>query len=395
MPAKVFLGSGIISLATAYYTLLQSPSTHIHLIDPSPTPYPGASRKAAGFLAKDWFVPSVAPLGALSFALHRELAELHGGAERWGYADSIGVSLAGIEEGGGRGEGWLLDGTSRATTASSEVREKSAIPPWVVGGGEAEMISGAGTTAQVNPELLCTFLYETLVAQGVEFHLGARAERVVSECGVIVGVDIVSDTGTARHVACDQLLIACGAWSRTVFEHLFPAAETTLSISALAGYSLVVRSPRWQPAAGDAPVACSAAPTIASEAEGGWAPEIFSRRNGDIYIGGLNTCGLPIPAPAANSSVGIGGDELESMLRVSKRLLGEDVEVVKTGLCFRPVTGQGRPVVAGVEAGVAGVWVAAGHGPWGISLSLGTGKVMAEMMAGREAEVDVSGLGIC
>ncbi|KAI5853041.1 hypothetical protein DFP73DRAFT_590081 [Morchella snyderi] len=194
--------------------------------------------------------------------------------------------------------------TSRASNASSAAGERSAVSPWVVSGGESEMISGAGTTAQL------------VVAQGVEFHLGARAQQAVSEHEFIVGVDIVDGTGTG------------GAWHAT--GSLFRAEH---------GVEL-----------------------------------------------------LPIPALITDPNSGVGGDELENVLQVSKRLLGEDVEVVRARLCFRPVTGEGRPVVAEVKAGMAGVWVVAGHGPWGVSLSLGTGKVMAEMMAemiaGLEADVD-------
>lgn len=40
-----------------------------------------------------------------------------------------------------------------------------------------------------------------------------------------------------------------------------------------------------------------------------------------------------------------------------------------------------------------GVYVVSGHGPWGISLSLGTGWVVGEMVLGRETSVDVSALG--
>ena len=41
-----------------------------------------------------------------------------------------------------------------------------------------------------------------------------------------------------------------------------------------------------------------------------------------------------------------------------------------------------------------GVFIAAGHGPWGISHSLGTGKVMAEMLEGEELSADVGALGM-
>jgi len=65
------------------------------------------------------------------------------------------------------------------------------------------------------------------------------------------------------------------------------------------------------------------------------------------------------------------------------------------------VSPTGKPILAriheadlgdGVKVG-GGVFVAGAHGPWGISLSLGTGWVMAEMILGRETSVDVKALG--
>jgi glycine/D-amino acid oxidase-like deaminating enzyme len=78
---------------------------------------------------------------------------------------------------------------------------------------------------------------------------------------------------------------------------------------------------------------------------------------------------------------------------------------VRKGLCFRPVTRRGTPILARIEeerlggmrtrgAWEGGVFVAAGHGPWGIALSLGTGKVMSEMIDGKETSADVVELGV-
>ena len=77
----------------------------------------------------------------------------------------------------------------------------------------------------------------------------------------------------------------------------------------------------------------------------------------------------------------------------------------KQSLCFRPVSATGRPIIARVHEadlgdgikpagldGQGGVFVATGHGPWGISLSLGTGRVVAEMVLGRQTSADVSAL---
>jgi hypothetical protein len=90
------------------------------------------------------------------------------------------------------------------------------------------------------------------------------------------------------------------------------------------------------------------------------------------------------------------GDEL----KVDNLKIG-DLEVLRKGLCFRPVTNRGTPFLTRIPnnmlgdvrmirgAGEGGVWLAAGHGPWGISLSLGTGKVMAEMIQGKPPSVDI------
>ena len=91
----VILGAGIIGTSTAYY-LSQSPTTppeSIHLIESSPRLFASASGYAAGFLASDWFSTPTASLGALSFRLHKELAEAHNGAEEWGYSRSTGTSM--------------------------------------------------------------------------------------------------------------------------------------------------------------------------------------------------------------------------------------------------------------------------------------------------------------
>lgn len=74
-------------------------------------------------------------------------------------------------------------------------------------------------------------------------------------------------------------------------------------------------------------------------------------------------------------------------------------------MCYRPVTRRGSPILARIEderlggfgtrgSGDGGVFVAAGHGPWGITNLLGTGKVMSEMIEGKEMSADVSRLGL-
>lgn len=153
----VILGAGIIGLSTAYYLSELSPNTSIHLVDTSPTLFASASGKAAGFLARDWFSPALSSLGALSFDLHKSLADAHDGANQWAYSGSTGLSIADVhaKATGKRGEDWLFQGTTRALAASAQaVPAGNGVPRWLaVGRGLAdakvEKISDGKTTAQL------------------------------------------------------------------------------------------------------------------------------------------------------------------------------------------------------------------------------------------------------
>jgi D-amino-acid dehydrogenase len=59
-----------------------------------------------------------------------------------------------------------------------------------------------------------------------------------------------------------------------------------------------------------------------------------------------------------------------------------DAAVVRTRACARPQSFDGRPLVGPVP-GLEGVWVAAGHGPWGISAGPATARVVADALLGR------------
>ncbi len=53
-------------------------------------------------------------------------------------------------------------------------------------------------------------------------------------------------------------------------------------------------------------------------------------------------------------------------------------------LCARPQSLDGRPLVGRIP-GVDGLWVAAGHGPWGISTGPASGRLVADLVDGRLA----------
>ncbi|KAK4942973.1 hypothetical protein LTR10_017357 [Elasticomyces elasticus] len=437
----VILGGGIIGLATAYYLSLAKPPTEfepLHIVDSSPTLLTSASGLAGGFLASNWFSPAVSSLGALSFRLHRELAENHNGPHRWGYApshvyslsvDERGVSRAGKKE---KADAWLQEGTSRAQLVQTEgkgVMLNDDGTPAVFTpqeGGTLETIASPDECAQIEPKELCEFLLEECKKYGVKVHLSTKAEGVETDNnGALKGLKLKSSDNNDHFLECDKVVVSAGAWTPRVFKSLFPKSATRIPVSPLAGYSLAVKSPRYttpfvdaekrQIGGGEDNWLCYAI-YCAPGRHFAYAPEAYARlaRNGEteIWVGGINDSTLPLPELAVSVKDMIDPESINDLRKTIVQLTGlakegddlhhDDLELVREGLCFRPVTHKGTPLIGkvpeknlgSIKVGNGGVWIASGHGPWGISLSLGTGLVVSEMLLGKKPSADVRALGI-
>ncbi|KAF2865903.1 FAD dependent oxidoreductase-like protein superfamily [Massariosphaeria phaeospora] len=410
MSNTVILGSGIIGLSTAYF-LSQSGKTapqSIHLIDTSPKLFHCASGLAGGFLASDWFAPSVAPLGALSFRLHNELADKNNGRRTWGYSQSTANSFNQDSEAavGGSGEDWLRDGSSRAQAASAKSIEDSDGPKWLkkTEDGSLEVISQNGMAAQIDPLRFCQWLLGQCLQRGVQLHQPAKAVSVTKdEQDQLNGLRISKD-GAEIELPCSRLVITSGAWSPRIFSTLFPKATMQIPVSSLAGHSLLVKNPFYDEKEPDKEVchAVFATDTL------GFSPEWFSRIGGELYLAGLNTTMIPLPEVATD--VQVVPQALEQLKQCATAMMGsvegKELEVMREGLCFRPVTGSGRPVISRIPdaklgggfktrgGGEGGVFVAAGHGAWGISQAPGTGLCLSELVEGRETSVNIAALAL-
>jgi glycine/D-amino acid oxidase-like deaminating enzyme len=415
MTATVILGAGIIGVSTAYYLSEHQPPESIHLVDPASELFSSASGFAGGFLAKDWFSKATGPLGILSYEAHESLAEAQNGKHRWGYSPSTSISYDKSSGRGSkkRGDDWLRDGTSRADVAAAagpatEEATRTS-PAWLrrVVGDSVEVISNAGSTAQVDPLQLSQFLLQECLARGVKLHQPASAISIsTGPSNELSSIRIVKrHSSTETDIRCTRIIITAGAWSGQVFAALFKDSPLKLPISSLAGHSLMVKSPRSTTEMETA--VCHAIFTTSDD--DGYSPEIFSRLGGNIYVAGLNSSSIPLPEVAGGSHTQ--STAIAQLKRTAKELLGDDevdggLTVTREGLCFRPVTPWGSPIISRVSdpqlgndittkpGPDGGVFVAAGHGPWGISLSLGTGIVLAEMVQGRPLSADITALGI-
>ncbi|PSN67170.1 FAD dependent oxidoreductase-like protein superfamily [Corynespora cassiicola Philippines] len=407
--STVILGSGIVGLSTAYY-LTQSARTapqSIHLVDTSPKLLQCASGLAGGFLAADWYAPSVAPLGALSFKLHKELAEQNNGRKAWGYSRSTGISLSQDSEAavGGSGEDWLHDGTSRAEAANHRKPIATTEPVWLkkVEESSLEVISQEGT-AQIDPLRFCQWLLERCTERGVQLHQPARTISVSKDENNLLNAIRISKESGEMELPCTRLVITAGAWSPRLFSALFPNTTTRIPISCLAGHSLLVRNPFFKGEELDTE-GCHA--VFATDTLG-FSPEWFSRVGGELYLAGLNT--TQVPLPELSTEVQANPKAIEQLKACAEQMMGtvegKPLEVLRAGLCFRPITSSGRPLVSRIPdnklgggfktrgGGDGGVFIAGGHGAWGISQAPGTGLVLSELIEGQPTSVNIAPLGL-
>ena len=170
----IIVGSGIIGISTAYYlSLLTSKENpagisgggahdttrehRIHLVDPAPVLFKHvASGKAGGFLARNWFSSAAAELGALSFDLHKKLAEQFDGRKRWGWNQSAVINLdvtgspkEGSRKGLGEGWAWIQSADSGLTSTEDKDEEPGEYPPWLNNFAGAQPLADRESTAQL------------------------------------------------------------------------------------------------------------------------------------------------------------------------------------------------------------------------------------------------------
>jgi glycine/D-amino acid oxidase-like deaminating enzyme len=114
-------------------------------------------------------------------------------------------------------------------------------------------------------------------------------------------------------------------------------------------------------------------------------PEIFPRPDGEVYV-----CGMadPAPLPDAPEGVEVNESSCDTLARAAGRVSVAlaAARITRRQACYRPVTDDGIPLIGPVP-GAPGVFVATGHGPWGILNAPATGLAMAELVADGAAKL--------
>ncbi|KAF1364133.1 FAD dependent oxidoreductase [Lizonia empirigonia] len=384
----VIIGGGIIGATTAYY-LTQHPSfdrerDSITLLEATSIAG-GASGKAGGLLAL-WAYPAC--IVPLSYRLHKELAEQHGGAERWGYRavhcgqlDARGV----LGGGGGRSEDAVsLQKRSKKALAMLRAAGVPEDLDWIAAEGieSYEEMGTPETTAQVHPYQFTTSMAQLAEASGARIIYGS-ATSITQASGAVTGVTFTpQDEGATQTLPADTVLLTAGPWTRTIW----PAAP----ISALRAHSVTIRPTR--PVSAYALFTSIALPSGPNQRSTTVTPEIYARPNNEVYA--CSDGDTLVALPARSSLVTVDERRCQAIVEhvgsVSAAL--RDGDVTARQACYLPHVTRGQGPLVG-ETGVRGLLMGAGHTCWGIQNAPGTGKCLSELVwEGEVTSADLKSL---
>lgn len=260
------------------------------------------------------------------------------------------------------------------------------------------------------PPAAATHAFARLAARrGVQMAVGTAARPWLDPRGErLLGVAL-ADVG---RIACGAVLIAAGPVSSTLVDptgrwrpirplwgvvlevglrrpphHVLEEADIPALAGAVGPAASGLRPRRGRrPAGGDAAAATARGAGDARGAEPSRPPhsEVGFSLVTAAGVTSLGSTFLPLqPDPLAWSA---------DLRRRAARFIPalRLAEIVGTRVCARPASVDGRPILGPVP-GLEGLFVAAGHGPWGISTGPGSARLVADAILGRKAIPDALG----
>jgi glycine/D-amino acid oxidase-like deaminating enzyme len=264
------------------------------------------------------------------------------------------------------------------------------------------------------PPSASTYAYATLAERfGVTIRLGRRAIPVMLS-GKVVGCRV-----DGRLEPAGVVVVAAGPWTSAVVD----PSGSWRPIRPLWGVVVETRlaeAPRHVMEEAEMDEALGTGELVAGEVDGGAAVERAADERAaledEAHVGAAAEGAAAEPGAPGGSSPGDPAPTPEFSLvtsagasAVGSTFLAEEpdpaawtvpilahaasfVPMLETApirgvrSCARPLAEDGRPLIGPVP-GVAGLYVCAGHGPWGISTGPGSARLVADAILGRGAAI--------
>jgi D-amino-acid dehydrogenase len=194
-------------------------------------------------------------------------------------------------------------------------------------------------------------------ARGVRYRYGTSVTRIEASGGRVSGV--VTDKG---RIAADQVVVAMGSFSAAILRDV----GVRVPIYPVKGISITFARGAWNSA--------PKMPVIDDSRIFGLVPVGDRLRiSGSAEITGFDTEPAMARADAIIANVSATFPQLLQHLDRGK---------ARFWAGLRPVTPAGTPIIG--RTAIGGLWINAGHGHLGWTLACGSGRVLADVMNGRD-----------
>ena len=334
----------------------------------------------------------------LSFNLHADLAELHNGADAWGYRRINCGQLTAKGRVLGQSSGQNAQPYNEKSVSLQKRRREAlgkeaaaSIPKdlsWFASESvqSYEEMGDPSTTAQVHPYQFTTAMARLAEEQGVNIILGS-VSRIEKQDDVVRSVTYTDKATSETHtIPATDVIISAGPWTKSVY----PSAP----IAALRAHSVTIRPS--EPISAHAIFTQISLPpnfgrsNTSTKLKGSHGktvtPEIYARPNNEAYACGEGDTLVPLPMTTADVETDQARcqDIIDYVSSISDEL--RDGEVTVRQACYLPnvEATSGGPLIG--ETGVKGLLMAAGHTCWGIQNGPATGKLMSEFVFDGKAK---------
>ncbi|PKO83255.1 MAG: amino acid dehydrogenase [Betaproteobacteria bacterium HGW-Betaproteobacteria-11] len=207
-------------------------------------------------------------------------------------------------------------------------------------------------------------LAQRAAARGVRFRYGESVRALERENGRLARVRLAS----GEVLAPELTVLALGSYAPLLLRPL----GVRLPVYPAKGYSATLTLPAGLAAA---------APTVSLTDDE--ARLVFSRLGERLRVAGT--------AEFIGYDLELNPARCDALMRRTRALFPAlaNVRQIDFWSGLRPATPSNVPLICGLrEAGLAGLWLNAGHGTLGWTLACGSAQLLAEQIAGRDAGID-------
>ncbi|KAI1123472.1 nucleotide-binding domain-containing protein [Nemania abortiva] len=281
------------------------------------------------------------------------------------------------------------------------------LPNWVqVEDGWSVNCGARGSVnATVNSKGIGVWLERECAKLGVEIWTSTKIVAAsLSQAGTVESIKFTSTKSNETYShPCQKLILAAGPWTPSQFELLFPDSTLDLQPSTNAGDWAILQNPN--------PVNLNTTAVVFFDDIVHEKLEYAGRSDGTIWVYGTRNHTAVLPPPGQEDEPS--EEVINSLIRYSERFIhkgqGDDdnenlrLRVREKGRSFRPFTASGLPVLSAVppqrlissisfqgQQLASNVFICYGHGSYGITLGMGSGKLMAQVVCGQKPDIDLS-----